>query len=145
MNQSEKIKQYVLLDGLFNVFLESEPVQEDKEMLIPQDDLDRIVEKNLALFKKLRTTAKAEINRSRHARGTAFLEKLKKGIATGSERIQEIADSLQSKPEVAKYASLFRNFSSISEQDKESILMDSALLDLLDAIDEETGVDDGDK
>lgn len=138
MNHLENKEKYILLDNLFNLYLDMKPDEEDNALLKEEKiDIDAIVQKNMMLFRQLRTKAKAELNEAKHNRVRDFLLKIKVGIANGVEEYTKMADEIFAKPKFAELQPMFRNFKEVSEQDKKSILMDSKLLDMLGEIEEE--------
>ena len=146
MNQSENREKYVLLDNLFNLYLDSKYDKEDEGLLKEEKvDIEAIVQKNIMLFRQLRTKAKAEINEAKHIRVKKFLSKLKDGIASGVEECQKIADEIFAKSKVAELQPMFRNLKEVSEQDKKAMLMDSKLLDILGEIEEEHNKESNDE
>lgn len=138
MSHLENKEKYILLDNLFNLYLDMKPDAED-DALLKEDkiDIDTIVQKNMMLFRQLRTQAKAELNQAKHNRVKEFLSKLKSGLAANVEEYKKIADEIFAKPKFAELQPMFRNLNEVSEQDKKSILIDSKLLDLLSEIEEE--------
>lgn len=136
MSKLEKIEQYILLDNLFNVY---SAVEYDDEASLKEEkiDINQIVQKNMMLFRQLRTKAKAELNQAKHNRVKEFLAKIKSGIESNIEEYKKIADEIFAKPKFAELQPMFRNLNQVSEQDKKSILLDSKLLDLLGEIEEE--------
>lgn len=138
MYNSEDIEKYVLLDNLFNLFLDGKYQEEDEELLkVSEIDIDQIVQKNMMLFRQLRTQTKAELNQAKHKRVLAFLAKLKSGIESNVEEYKNIANEIFAKPKFAELQPMFRNLNEVSDQDKKSILIDSKLLELLGEIEEE--------
>ncbi len=138
MNNIVNKEKYVLLDNLFNFFLESKYEKEDESYLKEEGiEISKIVQNNTMLFRQLKTQSKAELNKAKHNRVTEFLSKLKDGITSNIEEYKNIADEIFAKPKFSEYQTMFRNFSDITEADKKSILMDSKLLDLLGEIEEE--------
>lgn len=143
MQNSENIKKYFLLDNLFNLYIDMVPDVEDDELLKEDKiDIDTIVQKNMILFRQLRTKARAELNEAKHNRIKDFLLKIKTGITNGVEEYMKIADEIFSKPKFAELQPMFRNLKEVSEQDKKSILMDSKLLDMLEEIEAEYNKED---
>lgn len=142
MKNSENKEKYILLDNLFNLFLDTKYQKEDEEILKQENiDLDKIVQKNMLLYKQLRTQSKAELNQAKHNRVLDFLSKLKAGIESNVSEYTKIADEIFSKPKYAELQPMFRNLEKVSEKDKKSILMDSKLLDLLGEIEEDYNSD----
>ena len=142
MQNSEDLEKYILLDNLFNLFLDVKYQEEDEELLkVSEIDNDQIVQKNIMLFRQLKTQTKAELNKAKHCRVLAFLAKLKTGIESNVEEYKNIADEIFAKPKFAELQPMFRNLNTVSEQDKKSILIDSKLLDLLSEIEEEHSKD----
>lgn len=138
MNNLENKEKYILLDNLFNLYLDMKPDKEDDDLLREEKiDIEAIVQKNIMLFRQLKTKAKAELNEAKHNRVKEFLLKLREGIANGVEEYKKIADEIFAKPKFAELQPMFRNLKEVSEQDKKSILMDSKLLDILGEIEEE--------
>jgi hypothetical protein len=138
MNNIINKEKYILLDNLFNLFLESKYEKEDESYLKEEGiEISKIVRNNMMLFRQLNTQSKADLNKARHNRVKEFLSKLKNGIASNVEEYKNIADEIFAKPKFSEYQAMFRNFSDITEADKKSILMDSKLLDLLAEIEEE--------
>lgn len=138
MNNSKNREQYILLDNLFNLFLDMGYQEEDSNELKESGiDIEQIVQKNMMLFRQLRTQAKAELNQAKHNRVLAFLSNLKTGIDSNLEEYKRLADEIFAKPKFAELQPMFRNLNEVSEKDKKSILMDSKLLDLLSEIEEE--------
>lgn len=138
MNHLENKEKYILLDNLFNLYLDSKYDEEDEALLKEEKiDIDAIVQKNMMLFRQLRTKAKAELNEAKHNRVREFLLKLKDGIASGVEEYKRMTDEIFAKPKFAEYQTMFRNLKEVSEKDKQAILMDSKLLDVLGEIEEE--------
>lgn len=135
MKETEK---YRLIDDLFNVYLDSNFEKEDNEVFTEDSvDTDEIVNKNLRLFKQLRTLTKAEINKIKHDRVLNFLAELKDGIKSNVKQYKDIADEILSKPRMVELKPMFRNYESESNEDRESIVFDSELLDMLSDIEEE--------
>lgn len=138
MNNIANKEKYILLDNLFNLYLDTKYEKEDDELLKEEKiDINQIVLKNMMLFRQLRTQTKAELNLAKHNRVKEFLSKLKSGLAFNVEEYKRIAEEIFAKPKFNEYQTMFRNLSEVSEQDKQSILMDSKLLDLLSEIEEE--------
>jgi hypothetical protein len=92
----------------------------------------------MALFRQLKTQSKAELNRAKHERVMAFLVKLKQGIGSNQEAFIRLADSIMAKPKFAELQPLFRNLAYLSDRDKQAIVVDTRLLDLLSEIEEES-------
>jgi uncharacterized protein (DUF305 family) len=138
MNKFENIEQYILLDNLFNIYIDAK-YDDDDEALLKEEkfDVNQVVQKNIMLFRQLRTKAKAELNQAKHNRVKEFLSKIKSGIESNIEEYKKIADEIFSKPKFAELQPMFRNLNEVTEQDKKSILLDSKLLDLLAEIEEE--------
>jgi hypothetical protein len=136
MNSTKDIDKYLLLDNLFNIFLEMNFEPEDDVELMRDSaiDIDKIVQKNLMLFRQLKTQSKAEMNKIKHDRVLDFLGKVKDGIANGMEEYKNLADELLLVPKVAE---MYRNLEEVTENDKRSLLLDSKLLDMLSDIEEE--------
>lgn len=129
--------KYVLLDNLFNLFLEAKYQPEDEELIKEWDiDIDNILKKNMALFHQLKTQARAELNKTKHERVRLFLAKLKEEIESKQEGYTKIVEEIVAKPRFAELQPMFRNLSSLSEKDKQSIVRDAKLLDLLCEIEE---------
>lgn len=128
----------ILLDNLFNLFMDMKYQKDDEDLLKESKiDIDQIVQKNMMLFRQLRVQAKAELNQAKHKRIFAFLSKIKTGIESNTEAYKNIADEIFAKPKFSELQPMFRNLNMISEQDKKSILQDSKILDLLGEIEEE--------
>lgn len=136
MDSTKDIKKYLLLDSLFNIFLDMKCEPEDDEELYKESgiDIEQIVQKNVMLYRQLRTQSKAELNKIKHDRVLDFLGKVKEGIATGIQEYKNLADEILSVPKVAE---MYRNLEEITENDKKSLLLDSKLLDMLSDIEEE--------
>jgi hypothetical protein len=138
MKDNNEINKYLLLDDLFNVFSEASYEKEDEEILEQSGiNVEEIVAKNMMLFRQLKTQAKAELNRAKHNRVLDFLTKVKEGIDSKQEKYLRIADEIMAKPNFEALQPMFRNLHEVSPQDKQSILMDAKLLDLLSDIEEE--------
>jgi len=138
MNHSENKEKYILLDNLFNLYLDSKYDKEDEALLKEEGiDIDAIVQKNMMLFRQLRTKAKAELNEAKYNRVKEFLSNLKEGFSSGTEKYQKIAKEIFAKPKFAEFQPMFRNLKEVSEKDKQAILIDSKLLELLGEIEEE--------
>lgn len=138
MSNFDEKEKYILLDGLFNIFLDMKYQKDDDDFLIEAKiDIEQIVKKNTMLFRQLRTQAKAELNQVKHNRVLIFLSKLKLGIESNTDEYKKIAAEIFAKPKFTELQPMFRNLNEVSEQDKKSILMDSKLLDLLGEIEEE--------
>jgi len=61
MNNIENKEKYILLDNLFNLFFDVKYQKEDEELLKESKiDINQIVQKNIMLFRQLRTQAKKE-------------------------------------------------------------------------------------
>lgn len=138
MRDSKKSDKYALLDELFNLFLDDKYRPGDDELFLEWDiDINGIVNKNINLFRKLRTITKAELNEIKHKRIYNFLTKLQEGLKSKTDNYGEITEEIISKPIFADLQILFRNLEKISDKDKESIVKDAKLLELLDSIEEE--------
>lgn len=138
MSNTENIKQYLLLDELFNLFINEKGDQDDDEILKSEGvNINEIVQKNVMLFRQLKTQVKAELNQAKHNRVKEFLTKLKSGLDSNIEEYKRIADEIFSKPKFAELQPMFRNLNNVTERDKKSILIDAKLLDLLSEIEEE--------
>lgn len=138
MNHLENKEKYILLDNLFDLYIDMKPDAED-DALLKEDNIDinAIVQKNMMLFRQLRTQAKAELNEAKHNRVKEFLSKLKSGLAANVEEYKRIADEIFVTPKFAELQPMFKNLNEVSEEDKKSILIDSKLLDLLSEMEEE--------
>ena len=138
--------KYVLIDNLFNLFLEVKYQPEDEELIKEWDiDIDNILKKNMALFRQLKTQARAELNKTKHERVKLFLSKLKEDIESKQEGYIKIVEEIIAKPRFAELQPMFRNLSSLSEKDKQSIAIDAKLLDLLCEIEEQYKTKDNEK
>ncbi len=134
----ENKEKYILLDNLFNLYLDTDYDKEDEALMKEEGiDIDAILQKNMMLFRQLRTKAKAELNIAKHNRVTEFLSNLKEGISSGTDKYKQIAEDIFSKPKFAELQPWFRNLKEVSEKDKQALLIDSRLLDLLGEIEEE--------
>lgn len=138
MNKIELIEQSILLDKLFDIFLDSKVDEQDQlEMKNEQINIDDFVKKNMILFRQLKTKAKAELNQAKHNRVKQFLWDLKKGLESNVESYSNIANEIFSKPQYAELQPMFRNLKNVTNNDKKSILIDAKLLDVLSQIEEE--------
>lgn len=138
MNHLENKEKYILLDNLFNLYIDTKYDKEDEALLKEEGiNIDAIVHKNMMLFRQLRTKAKAELNVAKYNRVKEFLLNLKEGISSGAEKYKQIAEEIFSKPKFAELQPMFRNLKEISEKDKQAIMIDSKLLDMLGEIEEE--------
>ncbi|MGA2623822.1 MAG: hypothetical protein ABSF91_08225 [Bacteroidota bacterium] len=143
MNNATKHK---LLDELFTLFLDSKYQPEDRSLFKEWHmDIDTILKNNMALFRQLKTRAKAELNRTKYERVTAFLAKFKQGIESRQEEYIKLADRILTKPKFAELQPLFKNLTSLSSRDKQGIVIDTKLLDLLGEIAEEYDSDSNGK
>lgn len=133
MNYHEK---YILINNLFNLFLDSKYEQADKN-LIDEWQVSDIVAKNVRLFKQLKTQTKSELNQLRFERVRIFLAELRSSVDSNQDRIKHIADSLLKKPQFSELVPMFRNLKDISDKDRQSIMMDAKLLDLLGELETE--------
>jgi len=138
MNHLENKDKYILLDNLFNLYLDCKYEKED-ELLLKEEGIDSvaIVQKNIMLFRQLKTKAKAELNEAKYNRVKEFLAKFKVGFESGVEEYKRMADEIFSKPKFAELQPMFRNLKEISEKDKQATLIDSKLLDMLGEIEDE--------
>jgi Fe-S cluster assembly iron-binding protein IscA len=132
----KEIDKYLLLDNLFNAFLESPFGPEDDNELVAEEriSLDQIVHKNMQLFRQLNTQAKAELNKAKHQRVMEFIFSIKQGIASGIQDYKNIAEEILAIPRVAE---MYRNLDEITENDKKSLLLDTKMLDILSDIEAE--------
>ncbi len=138
MNHIENKDKYILLDSLFNLYLESKYDKEDEALIKSAGiDIDAIVQKNMMLFRQLRTKSKAELNEVKYNRVKEFLSNLREGISSDAEKYKQIADEIFSKSKFAELQPMFRNLKQVSAKDQQSILIDSKLLDMLGEIEEE--------
>jgi len=142
----DNVNKYKLLDGLFNLFLDTNIQPEDNELFGEWGiEIEDILKKNMALFRQLKTQSKAELNKAKHERVIAFLAKLKQGVESKQEKYIKLADSILAKPRFAELQPLFRNVTNLSDRDKQAIILDTKLLDLLNEIGEESESDEDDK
>ncbi len=142
MQNSENIEKYILLDNLFNLFLDVKYQEEDDGLLKDEViNIDQIVQKNMLLFRQLRTQSKAELNQAKHDRVLLFLLNLRNGINSNIEKYKSLADEIFAKSKFAELQPMFRNLNVVSEEDKKSIILDSELLDFLSKIEEEYNTD----
>jgi hypothetical protein len=124
-----------LLSELFNLFLESEDSNEHSELFKEWEiDVDSVVTKNMILFRQLKTKTKAELYQLRYNRIFGFLDEIKKGLVTNSQKFSALTDEILSKPKYAELQPMFRNLTNLTEEDKKSMLLDAKLLDLLDEL-----------
>lgn len=138
MRDTKMSSKYDLLDELFNLFLDDKYRQEDDELFEEWDiDIDGIVQKNMNLFRRLKTTTQAELNEMRHRRIHGFLAKLQEGIKAKTDKYLSIAEDITSRPQFVEIKVMFRHLEDISESDKESILKDAKLLEILSSFEEE--------
>ena len=64
MNNFANKEKYILLDNLFNLYLDTKYEKEDDELLKEEKiDINQIVLKNMMLFRQLRTQTKDELNK----------------------------------------------------------------------------------
>jgi hypothetical protein len=137
---SNNSENYLLIDELFNLFSQKGFQEEDNELFHEWGiNIDSIILKNLALFKQLNTQTKAELYEIKHTRVYEFLEKLKKGIDSKTEKFELVAQEIFSTLKFKEIQPMFRNLKDISEKDKNSILMDAKMLDLLSDLEKEFG------
>lgn len=138
MSKSKHSDKYKLLDELFNVFSEMKYQPEDDELFEEWDiDIDSIVEENMMLFRQLKTKAKAQLNEMKHTRVKDFLFKLKDGLQANIKGYEDLTDEILSKPRFAELQPMFKNLSEVTEKDRQSILIDAKMLDILSEIEEE--------
>lgn len=138
MNKSQLSDKYLLLDNLFNLFLDDAYQPEDDELFKEWDiDIDSILDKNMKLFLQLKTKAQAELNEIKHERVQSFLTKLKGGLKAKIKSYEELADKILSEPKFAELQPMFRNLSEITEQDRQSIVWDAKILEILSEIEKE--------
>jgi len=138
MNEFSDSDKYLLLDNLFNLFLDDKYQPEDDKLFEEWDiDIDSILDKNTKLFRQLQTRAQAELNEMKHKRVQKFLFKLKEGLQSKIEGYEELANEILSQPKFAKLQPMFRNLSDITEKDKKSILWDAKILGILSEIEKE--------
>jgi hypothetical protein len=137
MTDQNKKSNYTLLDELFNLFLDDNFQKEDEELFDEWDiNVNKVVEGNMMLFRQLRTKARAELNRAKHDRVRAFLQKFKEGLKSKEKSFLQLADEIMNKPQYGELQPMFRNLTNLSENDKRSIVMDVKLLELLSEIEE---------
>lgn len=140
MNKLTNSDKHRLLEELFNLFAETKYQPEDDELFKEWNiDIDTIVEENILLFRQLKTRAKAEINKIKHKRVQDFLSKLKEGLQSKAEGYEELMNEILSKPKFAELQPMFSNLSEVTEKDKQSILRDAKMLEILSEIEEELG------
>lgn len=138
MNNSNPNTSSPPMSRLFDVFLDEYRESDEKELFSDDGiDTDSIVEQNLNLFLRQRTMALAELNRNKHDRAVIFLDKLRSGVEKGKEIYKTALDKLSSSPQLSGAHSLFRNLTSLSEHDKQSIVSDATLLDILNDLEDE--------
>ena len=138
MNKSKNPDHHILLNNLFNLFLDTNFQIEDEQLFEEWEiNIDNILQKNMKLFRQLKTTTKAELNAIKHKRVKDFLLKLKKDLNSTSKGFQEMANDIFSKPKFAELQPMFRNLNDLTEKDKQSILMDAKVLEILSEIEEE--------
>ena|SRR5690242_1390855 len=138
MSNLENQEKYILLDNLFNLYLDT-TYDKDDEIWLKEEGIqfNAIVQKNMMLFRQLRTKAKAELNEAKYNRVKEFLSNLKEGISSGMDKYKKIAEDIFAKSKYAELQPMFRNLKEVSEKDKKAIIMDSKLLDMLGEIEEE--------
>lgn len=137
MTHLKNSEKYILLNNLFNLYIEARYNIEDEEFLRAEGiDIEAIVKKNMMLYRQLNTIAKSELNDTKYNRVKEFLFEFKTGIANGIEVYQRMADEIFAKPKFVELQPMFRNLTEITEKDKKSILIDSKLLELLSEIEE---------
>jgi hypothetical protein len=135
MGNTQHRDNITLLSELFNLFLESRSSNEDADMFKEWEiDVDSVVTKNMILFRQMKTKTKAELYQLRYNRIFKFLDELKKGIATNSQKFSALSDEILSQPKYAELQPMFRNLTNLTEEDKKSMLLDAKLLDLLDEL-----------
>jgi len=138
MSHPKNKEKYILLDNLFNLYLDTKYDKEDEALMKEEKiDVEAIVQKNMMLFRQLRTKARAELNEAKHSRVKEFLSNLKTGIASGVEESQRIADEIFAKSKFAELQPMFNNLKELSKKDKQAILMDNRLLDMLGEMEEQ--------
>ena len=127
----EPITSKEILNHIYGVMLEINYLQNDSDVLEElSEQRDGFVEDQLMLFKRKSAKYKAEWNRLRFQRALEFLNELK---TKGTEEINRI---LKPKERII-YAPLFRKFEELTEKDKDSLLEDKDLLDLIDYLNEQ--------
>lgn len=135
MNDATKFR---LLDNLFNLFLDAKYLPEDDTLFKDWDiEIDSLLKRNMALFRQLKTQTKAELYRAKYERVVGFLANLKRGVDSKQQEYLELAEKISTKPRFAELQPFFRNLTNLSERDKQAIVMDAKLLDLLADIEEE--------
>ncbi len=138
MTASANSENNILLDNLFNLFLDSNSIDDEDELFEEwKIDIESIVEKNLLLFRQLKTHAKAELTQIKYKRVQEFLTKLKEGLTSKKSGYQEFADDIMTNPTFSELVPLFKNLNKLSNKDKESLLLDAKILDVLDSFDNE--------
>jgi len=136
MSNSKKRDLITRWDELFNSQLDSV----GGDVTIREESagkFDDIVERNTQLFLRLRTKALAELNQGRFDRVLKFLETFSSNLQANVAEAKNFAEEILSKPKFAELKPMFRNMSNITESDKQEILTDAKLLDLLDDAEQE--------
>lgn len=126
MNAKEKID---FVNRIYGLIIEANMHRPDEEVL-PEISAttDEYYSNGLALVRQLNTKAKAHLNKSRFSQAQNLLDELLS--ASGSD-LESFFKDLVSEPENDKILALFKNYQSLSEEDKKAMLLDNKILEII--------------
>lgn len=126
-----------ILIHFYNLLIESNIHIPDQEVLEElKQNPDPEVEESLQLIRKHKFKANIKTKKNKFNQAVEKLEKLVSG------NINELIESLKSKPENEQLVALFRKYEELSEADKAKMLEDKHLLSLLKELDSNDVKDD---
>ncbi len=124
----ENFQDKIFLERLDDLFLIALLKQDDEDILEElQSNPDPGLDQHLNLIKRLNTQAKAKIQQSKQQKIFAKIELIVNNLS-------DYAATL-TLPQYSKLNVFFSNYNEMSKEDKNDIIMDNLLLDLLDEID----------
>lgn len=126
MNAKEKID---FVNRLYGLIIEANMHRSDEEV-VPEINLtnDVYYSNGLALVRQLNTKAKAHLNKSRFSQAQQLLNEL---LSKTGDNLESFFKGLTSEPESEKILALFKNYQSLSDADKQAMLLDNKVLELI--------------
>lgn len=125
-NLKEKVD---FVNSLYGLMLEANLSRSDEEVLHGIDvKADPYLNQALTFIRQLNTKAKAQVNRSRFSNAQQMVEEL---ISKAGNNLDAFFNGLVSEPENKEILAFFRNFQSLSDADKQAMLRDTKILEII--------------
>jgi len=126
MNAKEKID---FVNHIYGLIIEANMYRADEEV-IPEinSTTDVYFSDGLAMVRQLNTKAKAFLNKNRFSQAQELLNEF---LNKTGDNLEMLFKGLVSEHENEKILALFKNYQSLSEDDKKAMLLDNKILEII--------------